>query len=77
MRKLLSGAKKTKVELIDGVKLFFKNSWILLLPDTDEAISISGPRRKRKNCRETFRRIPRKNKKISGIIKSPPFSEGD
>ncbi|MFH1259955.1 MAG: mannose-1-phosphate guanyltransferase [Elusimicrobiota bacterium] len=37
MRKLLSGAKNTKVELIDGIKLFYKKNWILLLPDTDEA----------------------------------------
>lgn len=37
MRKLLSESKGKKVELIEGIKFFYGKSWILLLPDTDEA----------------------------------------
>jgi len=37
MRHAIEEAKGKKSELIDGVKIFFKNSWVLLLPDADEA----------------------------------------
>lgn len=37
MRNAIEEAKGKKSELIDGVKIFFKKSWVLLLPDADEA----------------------------------------
>lgn len=37
MRHAIAEAKGKKAELIDGVKIFFKNSWVLLLPDADGA----------------------------------------
>ena len=37
MRYAIEEAKGKKSELIDGVRIFFKNSWVLLLPDADEA----------------------------------------
>ncbi|MBN1823762.1 MAG: mannose-1-phosphate guanyltransferase [Endomicrobiales bacterium] len=37
MRNAIGEAKNKKVELIDGVKIFFGDSWVLLLPDPDEA----------------------------------------
>jgi len=37
MRYAMQEASKAKAELIDGVKLFFKDGWVLLLPDPDEA----------------------------------------
>lgn len=36
MRNALEEAKGKKCELIDGVKIFFKKGWVLLLPDPDE-----------------------------------------
>ena len=37
MRKAIEYTKDKKVELIDGVKIFLNNGWVLLLPDPDEA----------------------------------------
>jgi mannose-1-phosphate guanylyltransferase/phosphomannomutase len=37
MRFALEESKGKKCELIDGVKIFFESSWVLLLPDPDEA----------------------------------------
>jgi mannose-1-phosphate guanylyltransferase/phosphomannomutase len=37
MRHAIEEAKGKKSELIDGVKIFVKNGWVLLLPDPDEA----------------------------------------
>ncbi|MHB9155516.1 MAG: sugar phosphate nucleotidyltransferase, partial [Endomicrobiales bacterium] len=37
MRHAIEEAKGKKAELVDGVKIFYKNSWVLLLPDADEA----------------------------------------
>jgi mannose-1-phosphate guanylyltransferase/phosphomannomutase len=37
MRYAIEEAKGKKAELIDGVKIFYKNGWVLLLPDADEA----------------------------------------
>jgi mannose-1-phosphate guanylyltransferase/phosphomannomutase len=36
MRHALNEAKGKKAELIDGVKIFLKNGWVLMLPDPDE-----------------------------------------
>jgi mannose-1-phosphate guanylyltransferase/phosphomannomutase len=38
MRKLIETVTDKPVELIDGVKIYHKNDWVLLLPDLDEAI---------------------------------------
>jgi mannose-1-phosphate guanylyltransferase/phosphomannomutase len=37
MRSCLEEAKGKRSELIDGVKIFVKNGWVLMLPDPDEA----------------------------------------
>ena len=37
MRHAIEEAKGKKAELIDGVKIYFDNGWVLLLPDPDEA----------------------------------------
>jgi mannose-1-phosphate guanylyltransferase/phosphomannomutase len=37
MRKAIEDAKGKKSELIDGVKIYFNNGWVLLVPDPDEA----------------------------------------
>ena len=37
MRYSMGESKGKNVELIDGVKLFFKDAWVLLRPDPDEA----------------------------------------
>ena len=37
MRYATEESKGKKTELIDGVKVFFEKSWVLLLPDPDEA----------------------------------------
>jgi mannose-1-phosphate guanylyltransferase/phosphomannomutase len=37
MRNAIEYAKGKKTELIDGVKIFLNNGWVLLLPDPDEA----------------------------------------
>ena len=37
MRNAIEYAKGKKTELIDGVKIFLDNGWVLLLPDPDEA----------------------------------------
>jgi mannose-1-phosphate guanylyltransferase/phosphomannomutase len=37
MRYAIEYAKGKKTELIDGVKIFLDNGWVLLLPDPDEA----------------------------------------
>ncbi len=37
MRHAIQEAKGRKAELVDGVKLFIDKSWVLLLPDPDEA----------------------------------------
>ena len=37
MRYAIEEAKGKRSELIDGVRIFFKNSWVLLLPNADEA----------------------------------------
>ena len=37
MRNAIEDTKGKKTELIDGVKIFFKKGWVLLLPDPDEA----------------------------------------
>jgi mannose-1-phosphate guanylyltransferase/phosphomannomutase len=37
MRHAIEEAKGKKSELIDGVRIIFKNSWVLLLPDANEA----------------------------------------
>lgn len=37
MRHAIENTKDKKTELIDGVKVFFNNGWVLLLPDPDEA----------------------------------------
>jgi mannose-1-phosphate guanylyltransferase/phosphomannomutase len=37
MRCAIEDAKGKKAELIDGVKIHYKNSWVLILPDADEA----------------------------------------
>jgi mannose-1-phosphate guanylyltransferase/phosphomannomutase len=38
MRKALEEVKNKKTELIDGIKIYLNNSWILLVPDPDEAL---------------------------------------
>lgn len=38
MRQLMEEAKGRKVELIDGVKIYLRNGWVLLLPDPDEPL---------------------------------------
>ncbi|MDR1941845.1 MAG: mannose-1-phosphate guanyltransferase [Endomicrobium sp.] len=38
MRKAIEEAKDKKSELIDGVKIYFHNGWVLLVPDPDEAL---------------------------------------
>jgi len=38
MRWLMDEVKDKKVELIDGIKIYRRKDWILLLPDTDEAL---------------------------------------
>lgn len=38
MRKLIERAKGKPVELVDGVKIFTDNSWVLVLPDQDEPV---------------------------------------
>lgn len=37
MRFAIEEAKGKKAELVDGVKIFHKKSWVLLIPDADEA----------------------------------------
>ncbi|MDR1696101.1 MAG: mannose-1-phosphate guanyltransferase [Endomicrobium sp.] len=37
MRKAIEDSKGKKTELVDGVKLYFSNGWVLLVPDPDEA----------------------------------------
>ncbi len=37
MRNAIQNTKDKKTELIDGVKIFLNNGWVLLLPDPDEA----------------------------------------
>ena len=37
MRNAIEYSKGKKTELIDGVKIFLDNGWVLLLPDPDEA----------------------------------------
>ncbi|MBN1621249.1 MAG: mannose-1-phosphate guanyltransferase [Endomicrobiales bacterium] len=37
MRCAIEDSKGKDVELIDGVKIYFKDSWVLLIPDPDEA----------------------------------------
>ena len=37
MRNAIEYSKDKKTELIDGVKIFLNNGWVLLLPDPDEA----------------------------------------
>jgi mannose-1-phosphate guanylyltransferase/phosphomannomutase len=37
MRNAIEYTKDKKIELIDGVKIFLDNGWVLLLPDPDEA----------------------------------------
>ena len=37
MRNAIEHTKDKKTELIDGVKIFLNNGWVLLLPDPDEA----------------------------------------
>ncbi|MDR2192328.1 MAG: mannose-1-phosphate guanyltransferase, partial [Endomicrobium sp.] len=37
MRKAIEEAKGKKSELIDGVKIYLSNGWVLLVPDADEA----------------------------------------
>ena len=38
MRRLIEDAKKAKVELLDGVKIFSEGGWTLVLPDCEETI---------------------------------------
>jgi mannose-1-phosphate guanylyltransferase/phosphomannomutase len=38
MRRLIEDAKNEKVELLDGVKIYFDDSWILVLPDSEEPV---------------------------------------
>lgn len=38
MRMAIEETKGKKSELIDGVKIFFNNGWVLLVPDPDEAL---------------------------------------
>ncbi|MFA5882116.1 MAG: hypothetical protein WC834_07950, partial [Eubacteriales bacterium] len=38
MRRLIEDAKKEKVELLDGVKIFSEGGWTLVLPDCEETI---------------------------------------
>ena len=37
MRKAIEDSKGKKTELVDGVKVYFNNGWVLLVPDTDGA----------------------------------------
>ena len=37
MRKAIEDAKGKKAELVDGVKIYLSNGWVLLVPDPDEA----------------------------------------
>jgi mannose-1-phosphate guanylyltransferase/phosphomannomutase len=37
MRRAIEAAQEQPNELVDGVKLFMNGSWVLLLPDPDEA----------------------------------------
>jgi mannose-1-phosphate guanylyltransferase/phosphomannomutase len=38
MRRLIEDAKDTRVELLDGIKVFTEEGWILILPDCEEPI---------------------------------------
>lgn len=38
MRRLIEDAKDTQVELLDGIKVFSEEGWILILPDCEEPI---------------------------------------
>jgi mannose-1-phosphate guanylyltransferase/phosphomannomutase len=38
MRKALEEVKDKKVELVDGIKIYLNNSWVLFVPDPDEAL---------------------------------------
>jgi len=38
MRRLIEDAKGTQVELLDGIKVFSEEGWILILPDCEEPI---------------------------------------
>ena len=37
MRRAIEAVQKLPNELVDGVKIFVNGSWVLLLPDPDEA----------------------------------------
>lgn len=38
MRRLIEDAKNTQVELLDGIKVFSEEGWILILPDCEEPV---------------------------------------
>jgi mannose-1-phosphate guanylyltransferase/phosphomannomutase len=38
MRRLIEDAKGTRVELLDGIKVFSEEGWILILPDCEEPV---------------------------------------
>lgn len=38
MRKLIEDAKGNKVELIDGIKIYFDDSWVLILPHPEDPV---------------------------------------
>jgi mannose-1-phosphate guanylyltransferase / phosphomannomutase len=64
MRKAIEEAKGKKSELIDGVKIFFDNAWVLLLPDPDEAyFHIWAEADDDKQARELLREYANKIKK--------------
>ncbi|PKL58981.1 MAG: hypothetical protein CVV34_00295, partial [Methanomicrobiales archaeon HGW-Methanomicrobiales-5] len=38
MRRLIEDAKQEKVELVDGIKVFTEDGWVLVLPDCEEPV---------------------------------------
>jgi len=38
MRNLVEHSKSQKVELIDGIKIFYKDNWVIVIPDREKAL---------------------------------------
>ncbi|OPH48826.1 mannose-1-phosphate guanylyltransferase [Paenibacillus ferrarius] len=38
MRRMMERTKDTRVDLVDGIKFYHENGWILLLPDSDDPV---------------------------------------
>jgi mannose-1-phosphate guanylyltransferase/phosphomannomutase len=62
MRFAMEEAKGKNVELIDGVKIFFKDGWVLLRPDPDEAyfhvwVELSDAKKSRELLKEYSEKV--------------------